>query len=570
MIGATDVGTGLKASVGFSSRIGPRERNEDFAGAVIAAELPTPRREVLAAIADGIGGAKGGRVAAEIAVRGFLDGFLDLPETLEVQRAAADIVNALNSWIYAQGQHDAKLAGMGCTFTALVLRSRTLHVLHVGDTRAYRLRGDHLTCLTTDHVRLMKHRSQMLYRALGVEAEVRLDYATQPLALHDRFLLCSDGLYGFLSDEGIADLLSERSAPGDTAQALVVAALKAGGTDNTTALVLDVIELPTAQSADIGSAIARLPLIPVPRNGEAIDGFLLKALLSDGHYTCLFAAHDEIEGGDVVLKFPKCQVATVETFRAAFTREAWVGARVNSPWLARVIELPAGRQTCLYTVMPLYQGELLEARLSRQPFIGLEEGRGIAIKLARAAAALHRAGIIHRDIKPDNVILEADGSQKLLDLGVVRVPGWEDFPPAEIPGTPAYMAPEMFSGEPGSEATDIYALGVTMFRAFTGTFPYAGAGGTDRPRFGKPKELAALRPDLPAWLQAALARAVAVDPDKRFRDMNEFALEIEAGPSRTPAPVRRPQTLYERAPVQFWQVIAALLALALLFSLTRH
>ena len=179
---------GVKASVGFSSETGPRKRNEDFVGAVFGAELPEPRRDLAAAIADGIGSAKGGRVAAEIAVRGFLDGFWDLPETVEVRRAAATIVNALNGWIHSQSRHDPELAGMGCTFTALVLRGRVVHVLHVGDTRAYRLRGDRLTCLTTDHVREAgARRSRTLYRALGVEAEVRLDYAAQPVALHDRF-----------------------------------------------------------------------------------------------------------------------------------------------------------------------------------------------------------------------------------------------------------------------------------------------------------------------------------------------------------------------------------------------
>ncbi len=145
--------SGVKASVGFASETGPRKRNEDFAGAVFGSELPQPRRDVVAAIADGIGGAKGGRVAAETAVRGFLDGFCDLPETMEVRRAAATVLDALNGWIYSQAQRDSKLAGMGCTFTALVLRGRVAHVLHVGDTRAYRLSGDRLTCLTTDHVR---------------------------------------------------------------------------------------------------------------------------------------------------------------------------------------------------------------------------------------------------------------------------------------------------------------------------------------------------------------------------------------------------------------------------------
>jgi serine/threonine protein phosphatase PrpC len=561
--------SGVKASIGFASEKGPRQRNEDFAGAVFGWELTPPRRDVVAAIADGIGGAKGGRIAAETAVRGFLDGFCDLPETMEVRRASATVLNPLNRWIYSQGQRNADTAGMGCTFTALVLRGRVAHVVHVGDTRAYRLRGDRLTCLTTDHVRESANgRSNILNRALGVETEVRLDYGNQPLALHDRFLLCSDGVYAVLTPEAMADILRERSASDDSARALVAAALDAGSTDNCTALVVDVVELPTVESADIGAAIMQLPLIPTPIDGETVDGFVLNVLMSEGRYTRLFGASDEVDGGEVALKFPTPQVAAVATYHAAFVREAWVGARVSSPWVGRVIELPPGRQTCLYTVMPLYQGELLSNRIARRPNVGLEEGRNIAIKLARGAAALHRAGIIHRDIKPDNIILEAEGSLKLIDLGVVRVPGLEDFPAADIPGTVGYMAPEMFAGERGNEATDIYALGVTMFRAFGGgAFPYGNIDAVSPPRQTRPLSLAEMRPDLPAWLQQTLARAIAIDPNERFRDMIEFAVAMENGPARAKGGVPRALTLYERAPVRVWQGIAGLLAAALALSL---
>jgi serine/threonine protein phosphatase PrpC len=562
---------GVRASVGFFSDKGPRSENEDFAAAVIGAELPEPRREVVAAIADGVGGAKGGRVAAELAVRGFLDGFWDLPETMEVRRAGARVITSLNVWINALGRQDPALKGMACTFTALVLRGRIAHLLHIGDTRVYRLRRDRLTCITEDHSRdAGPGRSRVLTRALGAEAEARLDYASQPAALHDRFLLCSDGVHGILSDERIAEALRERSAPDDTAKALVAAALDSGSADNCTALVLDIVALPTAASADVGGAIMQLPLIPTPVLGETVDGLVLKALISDGRYSRLFGAQDEVEGGEAAVKFPKPQVAAAATYHAAFAREAWVGAQVHSPWVAQILEPPPGRQSCLYTVMPLYEGELLERRLARRPAISLEEGRAIAIGLARGAAALHRAGVIHRDIKPDNVILQSGGSLKLVDLGVVRVPGWEDFAPEDIPGTAAYMAPEMFKGEAGDEATDIYALGVTMFHAFTGEFPYGNGDATSPPRRERPKDLTALRPDLPAWLSAVLDRAIAADPARRYRDATEFAAEMEAGPVGGPAPSRRPQTLLERAPVRFWQGVAGLLALALLAALWRR
>lgn len=563
--------SGVKASIGFFSATGARESNEDFAGAVLGWELPKPRGDVVAAIADGIGSTKGGRVAAETAVRGFLDGFCDLPETMEVRRGAAKVVSSLNSWIHALGQRDPDLAEMGCTFTALVLRGRVAHVLHVGDTRAYRFSNDRLSLLTNDHAREAgPGRSGVLYRALGVETEARLDYSSQPVARHDRFLLCSDGVHGVLQSERIADVMRAQSASADTARALVAAALQSGSSDNCTAMVIDVVELP-AGSVDVDAVMMQLPLIPVPIAGETVDGFLLKALISDGRYTRLFLAVDELEGGDVVLKFPKPQIGEVAAYRAAFVRETSVGARVNSPWIGRIIEPPPGRQTCLYTVMPFYQGELLDTRIARRPLLGLEEGRNIAIKLARAVAALHRADIIHRDIKPDNVILERDGSLKLVDLGVVRVPGLEDAPPETIPGTAAYMAPEMFDGEAGNMATDLYALGVTMYRSFTGEFPYGNGDATSPPRRQRPIPLATLRPDLPAWLEATLARAIALDPAERFHDVTEFAAEMEAGPAGAPVAAQRPRTFYERAPVRFWQGVSALLALALILSLwLRH
>ncbi len=556
-----------RAGIGYFSSPGPRPRNEDFAGAVLGSSLAAERRDVAAAIADGIGSAKGGREAAETAVRGFLDGFWDVPETMEIRRAGARILDALNGWINTLGRNDANLVGMGCTFTAVVLRGRLAHVLHVGDTRAYRLSGGRLTRLTTDHVRDDRGKSPVLTRALGIEPEVRLDYTSHPVALHDRFLLCTDGVHGSLVDEAIADIMRVRSAPEDTSRALVEAALDSGSTDNCTALVLDVVALPTARSEDVGGAIMRLPLIPTPQVGDTVDGFVLNVLVSEGRYSRLFGAVDEVDGGTVVLKFPKPQVATVAAYHAAFVREAWVGTRVHSPWVAHVIELPPGRQTCLYTVMPLYVGELLETRLSRSPAVGLEEGRTIAIRLAHGLAALHRAGIIHRDIKPDNVIIESGLSPRLLDLGVVRLPGLEDFPPENIPGTTAYMAPEMFEGEAGNAATDIYALGVTLFRTFTGTYPYGNPDATSSPTLVRPRDLSRLRPELPAWLQAALGKAIALDPAERFVDMAELAHEFEAGPANAPPPVRRPLTLYERAPVRFWQGVAGLLGLALAASL---
>jgi serine/threonine protein kinase len=256
--------------------------------------------------------------------------------------------------------------------------------------------------------------------------------------------------------------------------------------------------------------------------------------------------------------------------RQAFLGEQWAGRTVQNPWVGRVIELAPGRQSCLYTVMPLYEGELLETRAGRRPQLELEQARAIGVKLARGAAALHQAGVIHRDIKPDNVILESGGGLKLIDLGTARVAALEDTASRDIPGTRAYMAPEMEKGEAGNVATDIYALGVTLFRVLTGEFPYANLDAVNPPRRERPLELCTLRPDLPAWLEAALTHAIAHDPEDRFTDMNAFAMDLEAGPPRPALIMRRQRTFYERHPVLFWQIVAALLAFGLVLSFLRH
>src|SRR5260370_21410770 len=106
-----------------------------------------------------------------------------------------------------------------------------------------------------------------------------------------------------------------------------------------------------------------------------------------------------------------------------------------------------------------------------------------------------------------------------------------------------------------------------MFRALPGESPYGNPNPPSPPRRDRPKALSALRPALPAWLQAAIGRAIAIDPAERFRDMIEFAVEMEAGPARAPVTMRRPRTLYERNPVRFWQGLAAVLAPDLLLSL---
>jgi serine/threonine protein phosphatase PrpC len=569
---AADSPTRLELRFGISTDVGPREANEDYAAFYMGSREQQARLGAVAVIADGVGGAKGGRVAAELAVRSFVEGHLDQNATLGIQRSSARTVEAFNSWAHAIGRRDDGLAGMATTLTALVLRGRRAHVIHVGDTRAYRWRDGRLDQMTSDHAMAGEGLRHILTRAIGAEESIRIDYATDTMQLFDRYLLCTDGIHGGVSNAAIAEILAQRNAPEQAARDLVAAGVAARTGDNATALVVDVIGLPPADQADLAFAAASLSLMPVPKVGATVDGFRLRAMLADGRYTRVFDADDMIERRRVILKFPKPVTGAESILRGAFLREAWIAARIRSPWVGEAIELPPERQTALYTAMPFYEGETLERRLARPPGLSLTSGLDYAIKLAGGVAALHRAGVIHRDIKPENVILEAIRDRevpglRLIDLGVARLPHMEDIPAPHAPGTPSYMAPELFAGAPGDERSDQFALGVTIYRMFTAEFPYGEIEAFSHPRFKRAKPVTAYRPDLPAWLDEALARATAPDPDDRFGDVFEFIFALEHGAIRAAPSAPRRQPLYERNPVLVWKIVCAILALALGVSL---
>jgi serine/threonine protein kinase len=192
----------------------------------------------------------------------------------------------------------------------------------------------------------------------------------------------------------------------------------------------------------------------------------------------------------------------------------------------------------------------------------------LAERLLRAIGILHRRQILHRDIKPENLLLGDDGELRLLDFGLAYCPGLSEDQACALPGTPSYIAPEAFRGDPPTPQQDLYAVGVTLYYLLTGHYPYGEIEAFQRPRFGVPVSASRYRPDLPEWIAQSLERAVAAAPDQRFETAEEWLLLLEQGERRTLSV--RPRPLLEREPLKVWRTLALvslLVNLVLLFLL---
>ncbi len=254
----------MNVSVGAATDIGQvREGNEDSYLVV----------EPLYAVADGMGGHRGGEVASSLALE-TVQGMFERREG-----SLAEQVAEANRAVFDRSQNDRKVSGMGTTLTAAQVDGNRVHLVHVGDSRAYLLRGGELTQVTEDHTLVHRmvmegeiseeeaethpHRS-ILTRALGVDQNIQVDEGDLEVAPGDRLLLCTDGLTGMVPEGQIREILLESLDPQEAVDKLVKFANRAGGIDNITALILDFANDGGGPGATKGSAISRAPTMERP------------------------------------------------------------------------------------------------------------------------------------------------------------------------------------------------------------------------------------------------------------------------------------------------------------------
>lgn len=555
----------LDAQLGHASLTGPRPRNEDFVGAVTPEGAELENKGLLAVIADGVGGHADGREAAEFSVRSLLCDYYATPDTWAVPQALDKVLGAANRWLVAQSAKRGEAAGMATTLTAIVLRGRRWHGAHVGDSRLYLLRDGELKRLTQDHVWEHPELRTVLSRAVGLDRHLNIDFLEGELAAGDRFVLLTDGVWATLRDAQLLHICQRHGDPQEAAFALADAAVNAGAQDNCSALVLDVRALPEDGLRDSLARIRELPLPPRLKPGQVLDDLEVVDALHVSRVTLLYRvrAHD---GRIMVLKTLVPEADAQDC--AALAHEEWLARRVVDAAFPQVV--PWSPRAHLYYLMSWHEGETLKTRLARGHRFAPAEVADLGQRLLKALAALHRLAIVHRDVKPDNLHLGNDGRLRLLDLGVAAADGQEvPFNEINNPGTPSYMAPELFAGTRCNESSDLYAAGVTLYELLTRHYPYGEVEPFQRPKFGDPVPPTRFRPDVPEWLESVLLKAVARAPAERFETAEEFLLALERGAHR-PLQVPRRRPLLQRDPQLALKLLCAgslLLNLALLLHL---
>lgn len=547
----------LKFSLGQATDIGPRTRNEDFCGAATPAGDVLAVKGALCAVADGVSGGAGGREAAELTVRGLLSDYYATPDTWEVATALDKVIAPLNRWVVAQGAANRDMAGMACTLSLLVLRGRHYFLGHVGDSRIYRLRGNEISLLTTDHVWDRPDMRHVLKRAIGLDAHVSVDYSEGTLEAGDLFLLVSDGVWEPLGDVNLhATLMLHREHPQRIADELVRKALAAGGQDNATAMVVRVEELPEENWGDVLADGRQLrPPLKKLLPGMRLDEYELTQILHESRATLVYLARHVETGQMAVLKTLPPHLGDDPVAGDGLLQEEWLAKRVVAHYFPQVLPTPS--RSALYFAMTWHRGETLNQKLRRDYYFTAVEIAGIGIRLLKGLGTLHRLNVLHRDIKPENLLLGEDDRLRILDLGVAISLGHGHENVAPDAGTPSYLAPELLSGGAPSVASDLYSAGVTLYHLLTRHYPYGEIEPFQHPRFGDPIPPTRYRPDIPGWLENILLKACARDPERRFETAEEFVLALERGEHQPLAPPAR-MPLAERNPQALWQAIAAL------------
>ncbi|MEQ1312132.1 bifunctional protein-serine/threonine kinase/phosphatase [Acinetobacter sp. XH1639] len=565
----------LKVNIGQYSTAGVKQQNQDFHGVYLPEGHVLKQKGIACVIADGIGSSNVSHLAAETAVGSFLSDYYSTSDAWSTQTSAERVIRATNSWLYAQTQQSQgrfdKDRGYVCTLSALILKQQQAHVFHVGDSRIYRIRDHEIELLTHDHRVWLSSKEHYLSRALGADYRIEIDYRNIELKEKDIFLLMTDGVYEFVTDQQLLDLTLIDADLNQLAKAFVEKALEQGSDDNLSLQVIHVEQLPEMNQFHIQQDYVFPQQLS---KGEVFEGYVIDKILHQNHRSCLYLAHDT-QQQPLVIKTLGVDLQQDKNAVEQFQLEDWVSKRLKHDNLMQCYPHNTEKKY-LFQCYEYLQGETLAQWLHRQEKpLNLDEILPILQQTALALNAMHRLEMLHQDIRPKNImVINAENAMKikLIDYGSTAVRGLVEINPKNANralGTLAFMAPEYFIDHSPSVHSDQFSLAVMAYYLFTKQLPY----GTDLARCNSLKQMKKVqyhsirkyRPDLPIWLDKILGQALSIEPIHRFEALSELIHNL-MHPSKELLN-SKPPAIIERDPLRFWQMSCAILGLLFLLSI---
>lgn len=551
---------------------GTKEENQDF-HALYKPEGPALKTKgAVIAIADGMSGSESGREASEACVSGFINDYYSTPDSWSVKNSAHKVLTSLNRWLYSKGQMtNAGKYGLVTTFSAIVIKSTTAYLLHVGDSRIYRLRGGELKQLTRDHRIWVSESKNYLNRALGIDVHLDVDYKAVPLEINDLLLFTTDGIHDFLNNEKILEtLLASPEDLDHAASELIRLSLENNSNDNLTSQLVRIDDLPVQEADDVYHELTALPMPPELEPGNILDGYrILKEIHASKRSQCYLAVDQETDTR-LVIKTPSVNYEDDADYLESFHLEEWVGRRLNSNHVIKVLDQSRKRQF-LYHAMEYVEGQTLRQWMNDNPLAAISHVRQIIEQLTEGLRAFHRLEMVHRDLKPENIMIDKYGVLKIIDFGSTKITGIEEIQTPidrnNIAGTINYTAPEIFEGDSGSMKSDLYSVALIAYEMLTGKLPFKK---TLIQRGGKKREYVSIKTyndSIPAWVDGAISKALQYDPDKRYDVMTEFVYDLSHPNAEFTKTDFIP--LLERNPVGFWKAFALISLVVNLWLLFR-
>lgn len=487
------------------------------------------------------------------------------PYLSDIQPPAGRITKfnpALNSWLYGKSTDDHAKAYVA-TFSALIIKSTTAHMLHVGDSRIYRLRDGNIEQITTDHRIWITQEKNYLSRAIGVELHLDLDYKTVDLEVDDVFVMTTDGIHDYVSDKQIKDVVSQSAHLNVLADQLVSFALAQGSHDNVTCQIIHIEELPTQEANEVIKDLVRLPFTPDLSPGMIIDGYKVIEDFHSSSTSQLYLVEDTDTHKIMLMKTPSVNFDDDPSYIDRFHMEEWAGKRVYHPNVMVTYEQKRKR-SCQYFLIEYIEGITLAQWIKDNPNPDIKQVTDIIDQIIQGLRGLHRLEMLHRDLKPDNIMIKEDGTVKLIDLGAVKVAGIQEISSPverlELLGTKNYTAPEYLMGIAGSNKSDLFSLGVIAYEMLTGKLPYGDQSekNIDWRSISKIQYTSSLmhNPMIPLWLDGAVEKAVRIDHRLRYDSFSEFYHDL-IHPNESFMKKNLPLT--EKDPIIFWRSLSAAL-----------